>query len=98
MRPEAAAPEICPDRDTLAAFRRGDLPLPELERLAGHLSGCDRCEGALQALQDDTLVGHLRAGGGRDPLLEEPECGQLEARAQGLAVEAGTPTVSEPRP
>ncbi|HZT80642.1 MAG TPA: protein kinase [Gemmataceae bacterium] len=50
----------CPTPSQLAAFAVGDLPGPELARLAGHVEACPACEAALQSLDavaDPLLVG-----------------------------------------
>jgi serine/threonine-protein kinase len=88
-----SASEPCPAREALAAFQRGILPPADLARLAGHLGRCERCEATLLGMEDDTFVACLRARS-RETVVEESECGALEAWARGLAVEIGTPTVS----
>jgi tRNA A-37 threonylcarbamoyl transferase component Bud32 len=52
----------CPDRDELAAFALGDLPLPTLEHVARHVEHCSTCEAALDGLdgQADRLVEQLQ--------------------------------------
>src|SRR5262245_23634935 len=52
----------CPTSDELSAFAVGNLSGPTLERIAGHVEGCRRCEGALQELDhvSDGLVTSLR--------------------------------------
>ncbi len=90
--------EVCPSREALAAFQRGILPPETLERVASHLSRCERCEATLGGLQDDSIIAQLRTVGRPQPLLAEPECSDLEARARALGVEPGTPTVDLDRP
>jgi serine/threonine-protein kinase len=43
-------PAGCPSGETLLAFSRGDLPEPDLEAVADHVSACDRCLTTLSAL------------------------------------------------
>jgi serine/threonine-protein kinase len=43
-------PAGCPSGETLLAFSRGDLPEPDLEAVADHVSACGRCLSTLSAL------------------------------------------------
>jgi serine/threonine-protein kinase len=101
MTPDETVSEAgpCPGPDELAAFSSGALPLPELERLAGHVGACALCEAALQALHRDPTLACLQGGHG-EPLLDEPECAVLVARARDLAVDPGpaTESLSAPAP
>ena len=56
------ADESCPTRDQLAALAAGDLPRPDLERLARHAEVCSRCAHTLAELDDptDPLLAGLR--------------------------------------
>ncbi len=88
----------CPDVEELAAFSAGELPEAMLEQVAAHASRCDRCTSTLRALDgaEDTLRANLRLCVQPDPILDEPECGALEARAKAIPGdrpdEAGTVT------
>lgn len=83
----------CPSAQDLAYFAVGKLSLPRLEAVAEHLRACARCRQALDAVRDadDPLVKRLRGLGADDPLLNEPECAGLEARARDLLREEATP-------
>jgi len=48
--PAAAYSGGCPDRDVLVAFNSGRLSEPDMEKLAGHVSTCARCENTLLEL------------------------------------------------
>ncbi len=102
---------VCPSPDALAAFSRGQLALEVLEEVGSHITSCPRCGPALQALPDsDPLLTDLRGCIRPDRVLDEPECGRLEARAKALAAEprderetwdygacaAGAPDATEP--
>jgi serine/threonine-protein kinase len=80
----------CPKYDELAAFNRGDLAPPELERLAEHIGQCRACETILGGMASDTLVGKLA---GSAPLHLDAECLRLEAAAKALAPESWATTV-----
>lgn len=83
----------CPHQDELAHFAVGKLSLPRLEVMAEHLRGCARCRQALDAARDDDdpLVSRLRGLGPEDPVVGEPECAGLEARARELLKEEAVP-------
>jgi serine/threonine-protein kinase len=78
-------PAGCPTGETLRAFSRGDLPEPELEAVADHVSSCDECLTALSALHAHG------AGEGLEARLRE--C--LVATAPPAPV-AGLRTLTEP--
>jgi serine/threonine-protein kinase len=74
----------CPPRDDLAAFNRGELPDPDLEKLADHVSDCTDCASTLGALRaEDTAAAGLREAL-QGPPVTEPGFEALEARARGL--------------
>ncbi len=52
---------VCPSAETLAAFARGDLPVPELAGVAEHVGGCAACGGALKFVPEDSLADLARA-------------------------------------
>src|SRR5262245_54869929 len=74
----------CPDRETLAAFARGQLAGPTLEGIAHHVDGCPECLAIVQETPPatDPLLDALRRPGQDDPFLREPECRQAVARFQ----------------
>jgi WD40 repeat protein len=68
----AAAQSVaaCPSPRELQAFRVGELPLPDLERVGEHLGMCPGCASTVDALLDtpDHLVAALRGLDGSDPV------------------------------
>ncbi len=53
---------ICPKADELKAFAIGDLPEAKLEKIAAHVTDCQRCDSSLQDLDKyaDGLVTELK--------------------------------------
>jgi eukaryotic-like serine/threonine-protein kinase len=49
-----AISQACPAREEWSRFRRGDLPVFQLESLAEHFESCATCQAAFQALPDET--------------------------------------------
>jgi eukaryotic-like serine/threonine-protein kinase len=86
---------LCPNRDELIAFTRGQLTEDKLDAIADHLAGCPSCESSLLELdKPDTVLAYLRVPP-LLPLSDDPLCDQLESRARRLAKEpAGAVTVS----
>jgi serine/threonine-protein kinase len=87
----------CPNRDELAAFERGQLPLERLESIAEHLSHCAACETTLQQLQaENQIVRYLRLPPSESLCLDESVYARLEDRARDvLRQQAEPPTVPE---
>ncbi len=56
---------VCPGREELAAFDRGELPAEAAETLAAHVEGCASCQEALGALthRADPLLDGLQQAG-----------------------------------
>jgi predicted ATPase/predicted Ser/Thr protein kinase len=50
--PREASTSPCPDRNTLQAFLRDDLPASDSDRLAEHVNGCTSCLRLLKALDE----------------------------------------------
>ena len=82
----------CFDREVLADFTLGKLPMAELERIGAELETCPACQSTMDALADleDSVVADLRSGaaqgGGRIPAeLEEQirEAEQIGRRVWG---------------
>jgi eukaryotic-like serine/threonine-protein kinase len=76
--------DVCPSREVLAAWARGELPPEDFEGVADHVAGCPRCEPALGNLDEaDRFLACLR-----DPLPvlfpDEPGCARLEERGRAL--------------
>jgi eukaryotic-like serine/threonine-protein kinase len=92
---------LCPSREELAAFSAGMMASPHLEAVADHLCVCPRCESTVGALADgrDTIISELRRAVPKEPLLEEPECRQLEIEAKAIRLdEASAPSSLPTRP
>jgi eukaryotic-like serine/threonine-protein kinase len=93
-------PEIgraCPSPEELAAYSLGKLSLETLEEVAAHVACCPRCGTALQATPaNDPLLADLRACVCTDLVLDEPECGRLEAGAKALAQNLSTEPETAP--
>src|SRR5690348_15428426 len=59
--PMSRAPS-CPTAESFECLRRGELPPAEVERLAAHVAGCDRCVAAVHSLKaEDALLVAVRA-------------------------------------
>jgi formylglycine-generating enzyme required for sulfatase activity/serine/threonine protein kinase len=58
----------CFDRLTLSAFLLGQLPAPELERIAAEVETCAACQAALETMDglDDSVVRDLRVASSAD--------------------------------
>jgi serine/threonine-protein kinase len=83
---------MCPDRDELTAFERGQLSLERLESIAEHLSQCARCESSLHQLQaEDPILQHLRRPPSEGQGLDESLYLRLEDRARAIPREYGEP-------
>jgi WD40 repeat protein/tRNA A-37 threonylcarbamoyl transferase component Bud32 len=89
---------VCPSRDELAAFSAGMMLASLLEAVANHLCVCPRCESTVRALEDpnETILSELRHVPPQDPLLEEPECRQLEVDAKVIRLDGASVTSSMP--
>jgi serine/threonine protein kinase len=73
----------CPDARRLEQFALGALSEPEIEALAQHLSGCERCLETLQNVQaEDTLSEAMRSSAGDRPAV--PQLDQLKERLRAL--------------
>jgi serine/threonine protein kinase/WD40 repeat protein len=58
----------CPLLSDYQHLVRGELPSAEVERITGHLEGCDRCAAAVRPLlNDDTALDALRQAHGDTP-------------------------------
>jgi len=88
---------LCPGREELAAFERGQLPLERLEVIAEHLERCAQCESSLEELRDeDTIQQHLRHPPSEGLRLDESLCLRLEDRARAIALEqVEPPTITD---
>jgi serine/threonine-protein kinase len=90
---------LCPGREELAAFERGQLPLERLEAIAEHLERCTQCESSLEQFQvEDTIQQHLRYPPSEGLWLDESLYLRLEDRARAIALEPGEPTVTDGGP
>jgi serine/threonine protein kinase len=88
----------CPPSSQLQAFALGDLPGPVYERIAEHLSACDRCAGLLDAWDHhaDELVTQLTGltHPSAQTALEMPEHLLFVARSAGGASGGDNPPLS----
>jgi len=85
---------VCPAADELRALLVGDLAADELERLARHVDGCERCEqraNAFDSIADDFVVELRAASAGPTSGAAVPEAWIGAARELGaeLVVDAG---------
>jgi hypothetical protein len=72
-----------PRADELQRFLLGDLPEPDLARLAQHLEGCQACQQFLPSeVPDDPLIAALRQPLQAEPLSDEPECAETISRLE----------------
>jgi serine/threonine-protein kinase len=95
MATEQSLAAGCPGVQKLSAFNRGELPAPDSERLAEHLSGCSTCQSRLADMPEHSWVGRLRGGmSGGSPA--EPECQMLEERARAIDLQAQGPATVPP--
>ena len=65
----------CPNRNTLLAFRTGELSEATADEIIPHISACPDCQGTLQTFgdADDTLIAKLRSPAAADPYADEPQ-------------------------
>src|SRR5436309_16117122 len=63
---ETANPPHCPSPTELRAFAVGDLGDADIDRIAGHVLGCESCDRALRSL-DGMTDGLLRSLNGLPP-------------------------------
>jgi eukaryotic-like serine/threonine-protein kinase len=96
---------VCPPRDDLAAFNRGELPDSSLEALANHVSDCTECASTLESLRGEDTGGAGLREALQGPPVAEPGFEALEARVRGMvpdlsvtAVKRAGPTAEAPRP
>jgi WD40 repeat protein/tRNA A-37 threonylcarbamoyl transferase component Bud32 len=77
------SPLDCPTQDQLSAFHLGELPEPDLTRVAEHLEQCPNCDRALRSLEggSDLLVRRLRRSGS-----DTPRAGGAGPAAEGPAM------------
>ena len=54
---------VCPDREALAAFNRGELSTEAAGPIAAHVEGCAACQAALGQRAGDTLLDQRRQAG-----------------------------------
>ncbi len=76
----------CPSQEELAAYTLGKLSEELLERVAVHISSCQRCESTIQALHEsDQLLSDLRGCASPEAAADPAGCNRLGVWAKGLA-------------
>ncbi len=96
---------LCPPRDDLAAFNRGELTDPALEALANHVSDCTECASTLEALRGEDTAGSSLREALQGPPVAEPGYEALEAQVRAMlpdlsvtAVKTAGPAEAAPPP
>src|SRR4051794_32374651 len=74
--------QVCPDREMLAALVAGNLGGAVLDRVAGHVDVCPKCQSMVQSAPCavDPLLAALGRPDDAEPFLQEQACAVAVAR------------------